>query len=240
MNRQRYRRTPSYRHMACPRAASPALGAAPADGPPPTVDGYLGAVRALYGFVAPMEQRLGDEAASRAARTPLLLADIRTLDAGALAEPPLASDLPELATPAARIGARWVLDGSAHGGRAMLPHLQRTLAVHPDHGASYFASAGIDLAAERKSFRDLLERCPHRGRPRGGDRSRGLDLFGAGTLAGPCPRTFTSILSLRLSDCRFSTMTRQPSRSRRHAASPAETAAAIRRGDRRALAAPSP
>jgi heme oxygenase len=123
----------------------------------PTVGGYLGAVRALYGFVSPMEQRLGDEAAGRAARTPLLLADIGMLDAGASAEPPQASDLPKLITPAARIGARWVLDGSAHGGRAMLPHLQRTLAVSPDHGASYFASAGIDLKAERQSLRDLLE-----------------------------------------------------------------------------------
>ena len=27
----------------------------------PTMDGYLGAVRALYGFVAPMERRLGDK-----------------------------------------------------------------------------------------------------------------------------------------------------------------------------------
>src|SRR3954447_9075053 len=63
----------------------------------PTPDGYLGAVRALYGFVAPMEQRLGEESAGRAARTPLLLADIRTLDADSMAEPPLvASDLPEL------------------------------------------------------------------------------------------------------------------------------------------------
>jgi heme oxygenase len=125
----------------------------------PTAEGYLGAVRALYGFVAPMERRLGEEAAGRAARTPLLLADIRTLDAaGAGAEPPLATDLPELPTPAARIGARWVLDGSAHGGRAMLPHLQRTLAVGPDQGASYFASAGIDLKAERQSLRDMIER----------------------------------------------------------------------------------
>ena len=51
-----------------------------------------------------------------------------------------------------------MLDGSAHGGRAMLPHLQRTLAVGPDHGASYFASARIDLKAERQSLRRLLER----------------------------------------------------------------------------------
>ena len=105
-----------------------------------------------------MERRLGNEAAGRAARTPLLLTDIRTLDTGASAEPPLAPDLPDLSTSAARIGARWVLDGSAHGGRAMLPHLQRTLAVSPDHGASYFASAGIDLKAERQSLRDLMER----------------------------------------------------------------------------------
>ena len=124
----------------------------------PTAEGYLGAVRALYGFVAPMERRLGDEAEGRAARAPLLLADIAMLDAaGGGAELPMATDLPELPTSAARIGARWVLDGSAHGGRAMLPHLQRTLAVGPDHGASYFASAGIDLKAERQALRDLIE-----------------------------------------------------------------------------------
>jgi heme oxygenase (biliverdin-IX-beta and delta-forming) len=40
----------------------------------------------------------------------------------------------------------------------MLPHLQRTLAVSPDHGASYFASSGIDLKAERQSLREMLER----------------------------------------------------------------------------------
>jgi heme oxygenase (biliverdin-IX-beta and delta-forming) len=79
------------------------------------------------------------------------------LDAVALVEPPLASDQPDLSPPAAPLGARWVLDGSAHGGRAMLPHLQRTLAVSPDRGASYFASAGIDLKAERQCLRDLLE-----------------------------------------------------------------------------------
>lgn len=124
----------------------------------PTAEGYLGAVRALYGFVAPMERRLGGEAEGRAARAPLLLADIAMLDAaGGGAELPMATDLPELPTSAARIGARWVLDGSAHGGRAMLPHLQRTLAVGPDHGASYFASAGIDLKAERQALRDLIE-----------------------------------------------------------------------------------
>jgi len=52
----------------------------------PTMDGYLGVVRALYGFVAPMEQRLGEEATGRGARAPLLLADIGTLNAGASAE----------------------------------------------------------------------------------------------------------------------------------------------------------
>jgi len=124
----------------------------------PTMDGYLGAVRALYGFVAPMERRLGQAAAGRAAPAPPPLTDINTWSTSTSADPSLASALPALPTPAARLGARWVLDGSAHGGRAMLPHLQRTLAVSPDHGASYFASSGIDLKAERQCLRDLLIR----------------------------------------------------------------------------------
>ncbi|WP_157619564.1 biliverdin-producing heme oxygenase [Skermanella stibiiresistens] len=127
----------------------------------PQMAGYLGAVRALYGFVIPMEPRLGDEAAGRAARAPLLAADLRCLTSegdGSSSEPPLAEELPELASPAARLGCRWVLDGSAQGGRAMLGHLQRSLGVGPDRGAAYFASAAVDLAAERLSLRDHLER----------------------------------------------------------------------------------
>lgn len=131
----------------------------------PTPEGYLGAVRALYGFVIPMEPLLGAEARGRTARAPLLAADLRTLaeDGGGQPgrdrpEPPLAGDLPRPATAAARLGCRWVLDGSAHGGRAMLPHLQRSLGVGPDRGAAYFASAGIDLEAERGSLQVLLDR----------------------------------------------------------------------------------
>lgn len=130
----------------------------------PTPEGYLGAVRALYGFVIPMEPLLGAEAEGRTARAPLLAADLDCLAEGGgqpgrdRPEPPLAGNLPSLATAAARLGCRWVLDGSAHGGRAMLPHLQRSLGVGPDRGAAYFASAGIDLAAERGSLQVLLDR----------------------------------------------------------------------------------
>src|SRR3954454_1408240 len=89
----------------------------------PTLEGYRAAVRALYGFVAPMERLLGPEGAGRAARAPLLLADLKSLDetlcggAPVLGELPLplADDLPAAGTIAARLGCRWVLDGSAHG-----------------------------------------------------------------------------------------------------------------------------
>jgi heme oxygenase len=120
----------------------------------PTIEGYRRAVRALYGFVAPMEGLLGSEAAGRASRTPMLLADLRALGLGddELETLPVTDDLPQAGSIAARLGCRWVLDGSAHGGQAMLPHLQRSLGVRPDHGASYFASAGIDLAAEREEL----------------------------------------------------------------------------------------
>lgn len=126
----------------------------------PAPEGYLGAVRALYGFVIPMEPLLGAEAEGRTARAPLLAADLECLAEGGAdrPEPPLAGDLPNPATAAARLGCRWVLDGSAHGGRAMLPHLQRSLGVGPDRGAAYFASAGLDLAAERRSLQALLDR----------------------------------------------------------------------------------
>ena len=70
---------------------------------------------------------------------------------------PVATDLPPLDSHPARLAARYVLDGSAHGGRAMLPNITRSLGFDGTHGARFLASAGIDMAGRWKALLAQLE-----------------------------------------------------------------------------------
>lgn len=135
----------------------------PLTSPGVTPGQYRAALSGLYGFYAPVEDRLPPDAAPAAAprtpRAPLLAADLADLAAGSGREtsaPALAADLPDLAAPDRALGVRYVLDGAAHGGRAMLPELVRRLGVGPARGARFFASAGIDAAGEWRALQVLL------------------------------------------------------------------------------------
>ncbi|WP_448206055.1 biliverdin-producing heme oxygenase [Azospirillum sp. sgz302134] len=124
----------------------------PLTSPDITEDGYRAALVALHGFNAPIEQALGGSAE----RLDLLRADLADLglDAESL---PLATDLPALDSHPARLAARYVLDGSAHGGRAMLPNVTHRLGFDAERGARFLASAGIDMAGRWKELLARLE-----------------------------------------------------------------------------------
>lgn len=126
----------------------------PLTSPDITVGGYRAALVALHGFNAPMERALGGPGEQDGERLALLRADLAGLglDAGQL---PVADGLPALDSHPARLAARYVLDGSAHGGRAMLPNVTRALGFDAARGARFLASAGIDMAGR---WRDLLAR----------------------------------------------------------------------------------
>ncbi|MBP2301649.1 biliverdin-producing heme oxygenase [Azospirillum picis] len=119
---------------------------------------YVRALAVLYGFNAPVERALdrGGEGAGAAARLELLRDDLRVLgaDPGALPE---MTGLPPLDSPAARLAARYVLDGSAHGGRAMLPGIKRALGFDGGHGACFLASDGLDMVGAWKALMARLE-----------------------------------------------------------------------------------
>jgi heme oxygenase len=125
----------------------------PLTGPALTMDGYRRALRALYGFHLAVERRVGDDG-----RLALLRADLMALGDGpdAIDALPLAPVDPGTGTPA-RLAARYVLDGSAHGGRAMLPNLRQTLGIGPERGAAFFASAGLDTAGAWQALLLALE-----------------------------------------------------------------------------------
>ncbi|ALJ37880.1 heme oxygenase [Azospirillum brasilense] len=124
----------------------------PLTSPSITADEYRDALIALHGFNAPIERALGEGAE----RLDLLRADLADLgvDADSL---PVAGSLPALDGLPARLAARYVLDGSAHGGRAMLPNVTRALGFDATRGARFLASAGIDMAGRWKALLARLE-----------------------------------------------------------------------------------
>lgn len=125
----------------------------PLTGPDITTDGYRAALVALHGFNAPVERALDGSGGERMALLRADLADLG-LDADSL---PLADGLPDLGRPPARLAARYVLDGSAHGGRAMLPNVTRALGFDAERGARFLASAGIDMAGRWRALLAQLE-----------------------------------------------------------------------------------
>jgi len=123
----------------------------PLTSPTLTPDQYRAALVALHGFHAPLETRLG-----ASGRLALLCADLATLGVDAT-HLPVMDGLPELSAAPARLAARYVLDGSAHGGRAMLPNVTRALGFDGSRGATFLASAGIDAKAEWSALLTRLE-----------------------------------------------------------------------------------
>lgn len=62
-----------------------------------------------------------------------------------------------LDTPAAAIGALYVIEGSALGGQVLTPRLASTLGLAPGHGASYFHGFGDRTGAMWREFRLLAQ-----------------------------------------------------------------------------------
>ncbi|PWC34297.1 biliverdin-producing heme oxygenase [Azospirillum sp. TSO35-2] len=121
-----------------------------------TADQYRRALAVLHGFHAPVERALG----GGAARMALLRDDLTVLGADPDRLPELVGSgdgLPPLDSPPAQLAARYVLDGSAHGGRAMLPGITRALGFDARRGARFLASDGLDMAGAWKALMIRLE-----------------------------------------------------------------------------------
>ncbi|CAO3351097.1 biliverdin-producing heme oxygenase [Azospirillum palustre] len=117
---------------------------------------YVRALAVLHGFNAPVERRLAEAGGDGTARLALLREDLRVLGADPDALPEMAG-LPPLDSAPARLAARYVLDGSAHGGRAMLPGITRALGYDARRGARFLASDGLDMAGAWKALMVRLE-----------------------------------------------------------------------------------
>jgi heme oxygenase len=131
---------------------------------------HLGAYRAhlerMWGFYAPVEQRLGvdgfggaltDYEARR--KLPLLTRDLIALgaDPGAVMLMEQCRAVPACPDPAAAFGCMYVLEGATLGGRMLLPLVESRLELSAQRGAAFLASYGEAVAMMWRSFGAALD-----------------------------------------------------------------------------------
>jgi len=130
---------------------------------------YERLLRAYYGLYRPMEAALYDsdlipdgfDQAMRV-KTPTLVSDLHALglsDATIHTLPPC-TDLPRLDTPAACLGALYVLEGATLGGQVLRREMAQRLGLDADNGAAFLDVYGAETGRRWTDFLDFLGRQP--------------------------------------------------------------------------------
>lgn len=130
---------------------------------------YQRLLQAYYGFYQPMEVALYDsglipEGFDQVMRvkTPTLLYDLNALglDERTVLALPHCTELPTLDTPAACLGALYVLEGATLGGQVLRREMVQRLGVNADNGGAFLDVYGTETGRRWKDFLDYLGRLP--------------------------------------------------------------------------------
>ncbi len=108
----------------------------------------------LYGFYHPFERAIGQDRI----RTHWLESDLAWsgLDAASFPRLRLCADIPSYGCAARRLGALYVAEGSALGGRQLCRGLDRLLGLESRDGRRFFAGRGADTGPAWAEFLDRL------------------------------------------------------------------------------------
>ena len=126
---------------------------------------YQRLLQAYYGFYAPMETALSDSGLIPEGfdpvlrvKTPTLLGDLYALglDDAALTALPRCAELPTLDTPAACLGALYVLEGATLGGQVLRREMAQRLDINADNGGAFLNVYGAETGRRWKDFLDYL------------------------------------------------------------------------------------
>ncbi|MCS4250341.1 biliverdin-producing heme oxygenase [Pseudomonas sp. BIGb0164] len=132
-------------------------------------DWYRRLLQAYYGFYRPMETALyesglipeGFDTVMRV-KTPTLAKDLHALglDDSTLDALPRCNALPIFDTPAACLGALYVLEGATLGGQVLRREMARRLGLDADNGGAFLNVYGAETGRRWKDFLDYLGRLP--------------------------------------------------------------------------------
>jgi heme oxygenase len=128
-------------------------------------DRYVWFVAKQYGFLAPLEARLGEVPAladlgldlEQRRKAHLFAADLLHFDLHPARLPRCAS-LPAVDSPARALGALYVVEGATLGGAFLLAQLGRALGISPGAGASGLAPYGGALYASWMAYAAAVDR----------------------------------------------------------------------------------
>ena len=132
-------------------------------------DGYRRLLQAYYGFYRPMEAALSDSGMIPdgfdlllRVKTPTLLNDLHALglDDDAISALPRCCELPAFDTPAACLGALYVLEGATLGGQVLRREMAQRLHVNASNGGAFLNVYGAETGRRWKDFLDYLGRLP--------------------------------------------------------------------------------
>lgn len=130
---------------------------------------YQRLLQAYYGFYEPMEAALYDSGLIPEGfdpllrvKTPTLLHDLSALglDERTVHALPRCTELPTFDSPAACLGALYVLEGATLGGQVLRREMAQRLAMNADNGGAFLDVYGAETGRRWKDFLDYLGRLP--------------------------------------------------------------------------------
>lgn len=128
---------------------------------------YRRLLQAYFGFYAPIEAALYDSGlipegfdTSLREKTPTLISDLHALglNDAAISALPRWTDLPTFDSPAACLGALYVLEGATLGGQVLRREMAQRLGVDADNGGAFLDVYGAETGRRWKKFLDYLDR----------------------------------------------------------------------------------
>ena len=128
-------------------------------------DWFRRLLQAYYGFYGPMEAALYDcelipdgYDTELRVKTPTLLSDLLALGLNDMAinDLPRCTQLPLLDTPAACLGALYVLEGATLGGQVLRREMAQRLDLDADNGGAFLNVYGPETGRRWKDFLDYL------------------------------------------------------------------------------------
>lgn len=129
-------------------------------------DTYRDLLIALYGFHAPLEQKLRElkfatalDMPARLIKSAWIAEDLKALglDGTAITRLPHCAELPELATTAEAFGALYVIEGATLGGQLITRVIRDRLGLTPENGGRFFASYGAFTGPMWRNFVSALD-----------------------------------------------------------------------------------
>jgi heme oxygenase len=121
-----------------------------------TVDDYISLLELMYGFYAPIQNRLQPFLAHQHRQANHILADINYLTGSPIHNIPVSNNLPAIHSYPAALGALYVTEGSTLGGVIIADMITQKLDMPATKGFSFFNAYGKETQSRWQKFKEIL------------------------------------------------------------------------------------